>query len=221
MNKKISAAILLLIVVIVFSGCGARDFLSTLGFDTHDYEGEEILETHGGDSEIAVELTEMLKILTIHSPVLTPFNGANEAMKSCRDSVLNYMLNKSYAKYTGNITLLDQVKEVYPHMQVSAIIPAEDFENTVYTYFGGRQKIKNVSSTLFVYLEKVNAYINVAQPQESSVQFEIQKIEETENTYRIYFYCALHEEVSPAYRALIIKRDDGNSYFRYLEEYDT
>ncbi len=218
MNKKFSAVGLLLIVAVVFSGCGIRDFFSTLGFDTHDYEGEEILETHDGESETAAELAEMLKILTIHSPVLTPFNGANEAMESCRDSVLNYMLNESYAKYTGNITLLDQVKDAYPHMQVSAIIPAEDFENTVYTYFGGRQKIKNVGSTLFVYLEKVHAYITVAQPQESSVQFEIQKIEETENTYRVYFYCTLHEEVSPAYKALIIKRDDGNSYFRYLEE---
>ncbi len=220
MNKKISLAILLLLLTIVFSGCGARDFLSTLGFDTHDYEGEEILETYDGNSERAAELTEMLEVLTIHSPLLTPFEGAKEAMKSCRDSVLNYMLNKNYAKYTGNITLLDQVKEAYPHMQVSAIIPAEDFENTVYTYFGGRQKIKNVSSTLFVYLEKVNAYITVAQPQESSVQFEIQIIEETENTYRIYFRCALHDEVSPLYKTLIIKRDDGNSYFRYLEEYD-
>ena len=141
-------------------------------------------------------------------------------MISCRDSVLNYMLNKSYSKYTGNITLLDQVKEAYPHMQVSAIIPAEDFENTVYTYFGGRQKIKNVTSTLFMYLEKVNAYITVAQPQESNVQFEIQKIEETENTYRVYFRCILYEEVSPLYKTLIIKRDDGNSYFRYLREYD-
>ena len=220
MNKKISVIILLLIVGIVFSGCGARDFLSTLGFDTHDYEGEEILETHEGDSEVAAELTEMLKILTIHSPLLTPFEGANEAMESCRDSVLNYMLNKSYSKYTGNIDLLDQVKEAYPHMQGSAIIPAEDFENTVYTFFGGRQKIKNVTSTLFVYLEKVGAYITVAQPQESSVQFEIQKIEETESTYRVYFCCTLHEEVSPMYKTMIIKRDDGNAYFRYLEEYD-
>ena len=72
-----------------------------------------------------------------------------------------------------------------------------------------------------MYLEKVNAYITVAQPQKSNVQFEIQKIEETENTYRVYFRCTLYEEVSPLYKTLIIKRDDGNSYFRYLREQDT
>ena len=221
MNKKISAVLLFLLLGFMLSSCGVRDLLSTLGFDTHDYEGEDLLETYGGDTDKAAELTEMLEILTIHSPLLMPFEGAQEAMKSCRDSVLNYMLNKSYSKYTGNITLLDQVKEAYPHMQVSAIIPAEDFENTVYTYFGGRQKIKNVTSTLFMYLEKVNAYITVAQPQKSNVQFEIQKIEETENTYRVYFRCTLYEEVSPLCKTLIINRDDGNSYFRYLREQDT
>ena len=194
--------------------------MSTLGFDTHDYEGEEVVETYDGDSEKAEELINMLEVLTVDTPRIAPFDGANEAMKTCRDAVLNYMLNREYAKYTGNIALMDQVKETYPQMQISAIIPADDFENFVYTYFGGKQKIKNITSTLFVYLEKVNAYITVAQPQENSIDYNIQKIEETQNTYRVYFTCSLHDEISPTYKALIIKREDGNCYFRYLIEYD-
>ena len=213
-------AVLLFLSLMLFSSCGARDFLSTLGFDTHDYEGEEIMETYGGDSEKADELLEMLKILTIHSPILEPFEGAKEAMEFYRDSVLNYMLNTDYSKYTGNITLLDQVQEEYPQMQIAAIIPAEDFENTVYTYFGGKQKIKNVTSTLFVYLEKVGAYTTVTEPQENIIQYNIQRIEETQNTYRVYFNCSLNDQTSPMYKTLIIKREDGNAYFRYLIEYE-
>lgn len=173
----VKKSVLLFLPLILFSSCGARDFLSTLGFDTHDYEGEEILETYGADNEKAEALLEMLKILTICSPILEPFEGAREAMEFYRDSVLNYMLNTDYSKYTGNITLLDQVQEAYPQIQIAAIIPAEDFENTVYTYFGGKQKIKNVTSTLFVYLEKVGVYTTVTGPQENIVQYNVQKIE--------------------------------------------
>ncbi|MCI8471913.1 MAG: hypothetical protein HFE65_02265 [Clostridiales bacterium] len=220
MNKRIGAILMIPFFLLTLYGCGARDFLSTLGFDTHDYEGEEVVETYDDDSEKAEELINMLEVLTVDTPRIAPFDGANEAMKTCRDAVLNYMLNREYAKYTGNIALMDQVKETYPQMQISAIIPADDFENFVYTYFGGKQKIKNITSTLFVYLEKVNAYITVAQPQENSIDYNIQKIEETQNTYRVYFTCSLHDEISPTYKALIIKREDGNCYFRYLIEYD-
>lgn len=220
MRKRIGAIFFIPFFLLTLYGCGARDFLSTLGFDTHDYEGEEIVETYDGESDKAEELTDMLEILTVNTPQIAPFDGANEAMKTCRDAVLNYMLNREYAKYTGNISLMDQVKETYPQMQISAIIPADDFENFVYTYFGGKQKIKNITSMLFVYLEKVNAYITVAQPQENSIDYNIQKIEETQNTYRVYFTCSLHDESSPTYKTLIIKREDGNCYFRYLVEYD-
>lgn len=219
MKKMLMKAFLVLLPVIFLSGCGAREFLSTLGFDTHDYEGEEIQKTYGADSAEADKLIEMLRTLTIDSPILTPFAGAKEAMETYRDSVLNYMLNTDYAKYTGNIELLDRIQQEYPRVQIAAAIPAEDFENTVYTYFGGKQKIKNATSTLFVYLEKVNAYITVAQPQENIVQYDIEKIEETQQTYRIYFRCSLNDLVSPSYKALIIKREDGSAYFRYLEEY--
>ena len=219
MKNVLRKAVLVLLSLIFLSGCGAREFLSTLGFDTHDYEGEEVENTYEADSEVGEKLTEMLQILTLDSPILTPFAGAKEAMKVYRDSVLNYMLNTDYAKYTGNVELLDQVQREYPQMQIAAAVPAEDFENTVYTYFGGKQKIKNSTSTLFVYLEKVDSYITVAQPLENTVQYDIEKIEETQRTYRIYFRCSLNDLVSPSYKALIIKREDGSAYFRYLEEY--
>lgn len=203
----------------MLSGCSGRDFLATLGFDTHDYDGEPLLQTYDGESETATELSDMLKILLLDDPILTRFSSAKEAMTSYRDAVLNYMLNQNYSKYTGNITLLDQAKEAYPQVQIAAIIPGDDFENTVYTYFGGKQKVKNETSTLFVYLDKVDAYISVAQPQVSDIVYQIDRIEETENTYRIYFTCILHEQVSPTYKALIIKREDGSCYFKYLQEY--
>ena len=207
------------LIIFILTGCSGREFLATLGFDTHDYDGEPLLQVYDGESEASAQLSDMLEILLMDDPMLTHFHSTKEAMDSYRDAVLNYMLNQSYSKYTGNIALLDQAKEAYPQIQIAAIIPAEDFENTIYTYFGGKQKVKNETSDLFVYLDKVHAYISVAQPQVSEISYHIDRIEETENTYRIYFTCALNEQTSPTYKALIIKREDGSCYYKYLQEY--
>ena len=219
MRKCVRIEIVFLLCLIIFSGCSGREFLATLGFDTHDYDGEAVLQTYDGESEMATQLSSMVEILLMSEPNLPAFDTTKKAMVSYRDAVLNYMLNQSYSKYTGNIALLDQAKEAYPQVQIAAIIPADDFENTFYTYFGGKQKVKNESTTLFVYLEKVDAYISVAQPQVSEITYHIDRIEETENTYRIFFTCSLNALSSPTYKALIIKREDGSCYYKYLMEY--
>ncbi len=216
---KKAALVLIVFICMALSSCSApREFLATLGFDTHDYEGEPVTATHEPDSDIAAELSEMTGILTINSPYMPEFKNGKTALSQCRDAVLNFMLNTGYAKYTGNIELLDKASQEYPQMQFSVIIPATDFRTTVYKYFGGKEKADNKDGKLFTYLEKVDAYVTAAQPQQNRVQVTPSLIEETENTYRFTFTCKCDDAESPEYFALIIKRADGSCYFKYLKE---
>ena len=108
--------------------------------------------------------------------------------------------------------------EAYPQMQLSVLIPSDDFASTVYATFGGREKIANKSGTLFRYLDKVGAYTTAALPVKSEVQTRVTLLEETERTYRLYFVNTLDTVTSPEYFALIIKREDGSLYFSELSE---
>lgn len=215
--KKFVLLLVTLSIAFSFASCGVKnEFLATLGFDTHDYEGEAVIATHGADSEIAEELSRMVKTLSINSVEIPTFSDTKEAVSLCRDSLLNYMLGERYTKYTGNLDLLDKALSEYPYLTIATIIPADDFEDEAYRYFGGKQKVSNVSGKVFTYLEKVEAYTTVITPVESKVQIEVVSIEETERTYRFRFTCSLEEEKSEEYFALIIKRADESCYFKYV-----
>ncbi len=217
--KKILLAVLIVAAILPLSSCAmTNEFLATLGFDTHDYEGEEIIETYEGTSEKADEMRNMVRTLSINSPQIPTFDGSKDAAAKCRDSLLNYMLNSQYTKYTGNLDLLDEASEEYPYLKVATIIPAEDFEDEAYRYFGGKQKVQNESGNLFIYLDKVNAYTTAATPVESKIDIECISLIETENTFRFRFRCSLGEETSDEYFALIIKRADDSCYFKYVEK---
>ena len=59
--KKILLAVLIVAAMLTLSSCAmTNEFLATLGFDTHDYEGEEIIETYEGTSEKADEMRNMV-----------------------------------------------------------------------------------------------------------------------------------------------------------------
>ncbi len=217
--KKIISAVLAILISLSLCSCGMfNEFLATLGFDTHDYEGETVIETYAKDSEKALEIAEMVKTLSINSPVIPTFDGTQEAVEKCRDSLLNYMLNNHYTKYTGNLTLLDEAIKEYPYLKVATLIPAGDFEDEAYRYFGGKQKVNNVSGEMFTYLDKVDAYTTVTTPIESKVEVECLLLEETEKTFRYRFKCTLGEDVGDEYFALIIKRADDTCYFKYVEK---
>lgn len=205
-------------IFLCLSGCAAREFLATLGFDTHDYEGEKVTKAYDSDSELAAELAEAVKILTVNSADIPEFKGTSEAAALCRDSVLNYMYNSRYAKYTGNITLLDEAAKVYPQMKFSVIIPADDFSNTFYKYFGGKEKVENKSGKMFEYLSGVDSYITAAQPQKNCMEPAVISLEETENTYRLTFDTYADGKKEGSYFALIIKRADESYYFREVKK---
>ncbi|MBQ4066001.1 MAG: hypothetical protein IJD22_00015, partial [Clostridia bacterium] len=200
---------LLLASMISLSGCGLREFFATLGFDTHDYEGEEVIASHEPDSEMSTLLADMVKILTVNSPEIPEFKGTKEGIECCRDAILNSMYSTNFAKYAGNSQLFKEAEELYPQMDFSVLIPADDFENTAYKYFGGKEKITNESGEIYEYIENIDAYITVAKPVGSSMEVQVVYVEETERTYRMEFESTVDGESSGRYYAMFIKRDDG------------
>ncbi len=215
--KKLIAIFILSCILFGFTGCSAvGDFFATLGFDTHDYEGEAVLKVHESDSEIACDLADMVKIMTVNSIDIPEFKGTAEAIKLCRDAVLNRMYSDNFAKYAGNPDLIEQAKDMHGQFDFSVVIPAEDFENTAYKYFGGKEKITNESGKMYYYVEDIDAYITAAQPVDWEATINVHSVEETENTFRLLFSCTLDEVTSDTYFALIIKRPDESLYFKYV-----
>ncbi len=185
-----------------------------------DYATEPIVKTVDPDSEIVGELCGMLRMLTVNSPILPEVQSIDDAMESCRDSILYYMLVENYGKYTGDIEKLDLAVAEYPQMQITNLIPAREFEETVYAAFGGTRKISNKSGRLFVYLERVAAYTSVTMVDEDSILIDVSDMVETENTYRMIFRCIAGDVVSEDYRAVFIKRDDGSAYFHSVVKFE-
>lgn len=199
--------------------CGVvNEFFAKLGFDTHNYEGEAVIATYESDSDKAKELSEMVLTLTINSTELPIFNGTAEGIEMCRDSLLNYMLVNNYSKYTGNLNLLDRAAAAYPYLKISTVIPADDFENEAYRYFGGKQKVENKSGKLFTYLDKIDSYTTVAEPSDNELKVNVNSIEETEKTFRLKFSLEIDGSESGEYFALIIKRADNSCYFKYVKK---
>ncbi len=213
----ICAAALVIAAMLCLSGCAAREFFATLGFDTHDYEGETVIAAYESDSEKAAEIGETVKTLTMGSVDIPVFNGTNDAIEHCRDSLLNYMLNGGFSKYTGNMKLLEEAAEAYPQMRFSVIIPAKDFSDAAYKYFGGKEKVSNVSGDMFEYLDKIECYVTASQPQENDISVNVLSLEETEATYRMRFNCSAGGKTGDTYFALLIKRADDSYYFKYVK----
>ena len=216
--KKLIALFLVSVMLFSLTGCGVGEFFAMLGFDTHDYVGESVIGNHESDSEVATELTEMVKILTLNTIDIPEFKGTTQAIECCRDSVLNSMYSNNFAKYAGNPHLIGEAEDIYPNMNFSVIIPADDFENTAYKYFGGKEKITNESGEMFDYVEDMDAYITAATPIDCKMTVNVISIEETENTFRFKFQCSVDDELSDTYFALIIKRGDDSLYFKYVKK---
>lgn len=203
----------ILLLLGVLTSCTLMD---KLGFDMYDYMSEPVVRSYSTDSETAKLLEPMLNILITDSITLGEFEKMSEAIELYRDAVLRHMLQNGYAKYSGNLELITNAEKEYPEYQITQIIPADEFEATMYEYFGGDVKITHRDGAIFKYLKKVNAYICNIIPENSGIYPQITSVDETEKTYRVKFRCVSAEETSGEYFALIIKRSDGTYYFKKL-----
>lgn len=205
--RRVFAALLGLVLATALCACAPSG-----------YGRESVKTSLPLDGEVAEELCKMLRMLTVNSPIMPEFDSITEAMEKCRDSVLYYMLTENYGKYTGDIEKLDSAAAEYPQMQIANLIPAREFEETVYTSFGGTRKITNESGRLFVYLDKIAAYTSVSILEFEQIDMTLSELSETDNTYRMRFTCSAGEITSPEYTAVFVKRDDGTVYFSQVRK---
>lgn len=203
------------ITVLALCSCSLYDIL---GIDTHDYAAESSISSLEHDGEVAAELYEIIPMMVQNSPYLFEFDTPAEAAELYRDGILCAVLAKNFSKYNANTELIEETREKYPTYELTTVIPAIDFESTVYRYFGGTASVDNNSTKLFTYLEKVDAYVSVGIGVDSSADIEISELYETENTYVCTFNCTMNNETSPQYKILCMKRDDGTFYIKSLIE---
>ncbi len=203
------------VIALCLCSCSLYD---VLGIDTHDYEAEESVATLSQDSEVTYELLDMIPMMVQNSPYLSEFDTPAEAAELYRDGILCAVLARNFAKYNANTELIDMTREAYPTYELTTVIPALDFESTVYRYFGGTASVQNRSTKLFTYLDKVDAYVSVGIGVDSDAQVTLKEAYETENTYVFSFTCTMNGETSPVYKLLCMKRDDGTFYMKSLTE---
>lgn len=194
---------------LTLAGCASADAVN--------YSHEETIGVIEAGNEIYRTLEEKLAMLVLDSAEISEFEGAKEAFGLFFDSVLNYMSGKNYARYAGNSELIDAVNEKYPELDVIEAIPASELEATMYENFGGNVKLSHGSSRLFRYLDDADVYVPVTSPVSGGVEIKVQRILETENTYRIEFSLSAGESLHD-YVALAVKREDGSCYFETLLE---
>ena len=187
-----------------------------LGYDVTDYEAEETVTLLSASDDRVGELCSMVDILSAERGIsLEEFSNTSEAVSLYRDAILGYMLRGNYSRYTGNRDEMERVNAAYPQMQFSTVIPASDFENTVFRYFGG-VSVKNESGELYSYLKRAQCYTAPMQTRATGTELDVQSLEETANTYRMRFTLSDGTECSGIYTAVFLKRDDGTCYFRSL-----
>lgn len=194
---------LLLLLQQVFSGCARSS--------TAAYLAEAPIGTHAADGELAAELCGLTRLFCTRYGDVADYDGSSASV-SLRGEILTYLLYTGYARYAGNTGLIAAAETEYPNYHMTTVIPAFDYENTVYTYFGGTQKITNGSTGVFTYLPKAGVYVPAAQPGEYLYTAVAVSLTETENTYRLEFYNICGTERTERYRAVFVKRDDGSKY---------
>lgn len=202
--KRITALLVTALLVISLFSCESAI--------SSDYSLEDVIGVVQADSDTFDKLSEMLCLLTVDSIAIPEFDNMKDAIGLFRDSVLNYMYGKNYAKYAGNSALINEVAEKYPDYGTFAVIPGKEFESVMYRHFGGDVKITHADGKIFRYLPEADAYVPVAAPVSGSVDIVLREALETENTYRLRFTCSAGEK-SADYFALAVKREDGSCYF--------
>ena len=193
-------------------------FYDVLGIDTHDYAAESKIKDLEHDGDIAHELLDIIPMMIQNTPYLSEFDTPAEAAELYRDGILCSILAKNFSKYNANTELIAEMNEKYPTYEITTVIPALDFESTVYRYFGGTASVQNASTKLFTYLEKVDAYVSVGIGVDSSANIVFDELYETSNTYVCTFRCIIKDVTSPSYRLLCMKREDGTFYIKSLTE---
>ncbi len=221
-RRKRRAAMLILVLLlstVFLVSCMAGNsrlwVLEVLGWDVENYVSEPTEQTLTPTCNVASELSELVNLLVTDNVSLQPFQGASQAVELYRDTILNDLLRNNYTVYTGNKSLLATAQTAYPHTILSTLIPASDFENAVYRYFGGTS-VTHQNGDAFTYLVRAKSYTSAVQIRDCRTSVTVIDVEETENTYRMRFTLSDEKQTSDVYTGIFVKREDGSCYWKAL-----
>lgn len=218
--KKISLIATALALSLLLCSCDVSplDYIySILGIDNTDYYAEEVISLPDADSIEIKRLAETARILAYGDEIIT-FDNFGSVKEKYLDIVLNYLGGEFYAKYSADTEMMDKLSEFYPELTVNTLIPRDDYENTVYTYFGGSRRAAVASSTTYSYLDKIDAFLLTGTVDQPEVSCHVVYAEETEHTYRLDLYFFEGGERSKDYEVVFMKRESGEAYIYRVSE---
>lgn len=182
---------LIIFSLLSLSSCALRNGIyRLLGIDSEDYTLQAVTGRIdlSSDDEDEAELIRTLVDEAEHllcGEEIKCFKGRGDLGSSYYDSVLDCMAHKNYSKYSADGELFARLNEYYPELNVNTLIPAEDYENTLYRIFGGGTKVKHGSTYRYTYLEKINAYLLTGKQKEFNIKVAPISVEVTKDTYRM------------------------------------
>lgn len=212
--KKITVTVLLLCFCLCLCGCsgGLSDYVySLLGIDNTDYSAEPVISQLELSSPEVSELSSCACILCWGDEIIC-FDDFSSVASDYVDIVLNYLAGTYYSKYSADEELMNEFSKYYPELSVNTLIPQKDYENAVYTAFGGKKKAVNGSTASYTYLDKIDAYLLTSRLDASNVTCVVYEASETEHTYRITAAFFENGETSAKYDILFLKREKGSAY---------
>ena len=182
-----------------------------LGIDNTDYAAEKADITLDLSDETAEKLAKMSVIICYGDNIET-FDSFAEKANEYVDITLNYLAGNYYSRYSADKAMMERFSKEYPELNMNALIPLNDYENTVYTYFGGGRKATVKSTALYSYLDKINAFVLVGQTPDYDIEYTLHSAEETENTYRITVSFTRNNVSAGTYDIIFLKREGGDPY---------
>ncbi|MBQ7700336.1 MAG: hypothetical protein IJT49_08360 [Clostridia bacterium] len=184
---------------------------AVLGIDNTDYESEAVTAALPIDDENVRFLSSAAKIVCFGDDIIT-FDSFSDVSGDYVDVVLNYLTGTFYSKYSADKNMMEKFSSKYPELNINTLIPCSDYENTVYTYFGGKRKATVKSTAMYSYLDKIDAFVLVGQVPGYSIDCTVHEAEETEHTYRLTVSFIKNGASAGVYEIIFVKRESGDPY---------
>ena len=211
--KRYTAFILVICTLFLCSCQGAfyDSVCTVLGIDNTDYSAEETIAFLPADDENVKFLSDCAKIVCFGDRIIT-FDSFSDVADDYVDIVLNYLAGTFYSRYSADKDMMDRFSTEYPELNINALIPLSDYENTVYTYFGGKRKATVRSTAMYSYLDKISAFVLMGQTPDHDVDRTVHEASETEHTYKLTVSFKKDGVFAGVYEFIFLKREEGDPY---------
>ncbi len=195
-----------LILVSCVAGSRVLWVRAVLGLDVSDYDAEPVTSVLSPEDPTALALVDVMEPLLWGGELPEDFHGSAEAVSRYRDCILSWMLSEQYAAYSRLAASYDPM--------ISVLIPADDFEKTVYRHFGGLS-VSHRGGELFRFLPD-GGYTAPIACRTSPAGVTPLQLEETAHTWRLTFTLSGPHAADGTYLAVFVRRADGTCYWNSL-----